>query len=418
MAEILYDPLPYQLQFHNSVMPKVYLSAGYGAGKTYSLCMKLLQLADLNRGIDGGFLCPNLKMFKRDVWPTLEDISDEFNLQIDFHKQDTKLIFPETNSEVFIYHNEDKGTSIRGANLAFMCINEVTLCSKETFFSAISRVRVKDAPLLQVAMSGTPEGFNWTYEYFIENPREDTELIYGDSKLNRHVDESYVNMLVSSYDSKLAEQYVEGKFVNLVGNRAAYQFDRKKHVFGDIGRIENLEVWVSVDFNLSPMAATLWSVDRNRGRPLFHAFDEICIEGSHTHELADKIWDIVGRDTVVVLFPDPAGKAGSTKSQGKSDFAILKEKGFTDIRCRNSIRSVKDCLNALNRGLEKFDLKISSRCKNLISDLEQCIIKPGGMEIDKRDPRRTHWLDGMKNMMEMEFPIVIHKATLSEQRIR
>ena len=418
MSKIEYDPLPFQKVFHESRKPKVYLSAGYGAGKTYSLCMKLLQLAHLNRGIDGGILCPNLKMFKRDVWPTLDEIADEFNLNISFHRGDTKIRCPETDSEIFIYHNEDKGTSIRGANLAFMCINEVTLCNKETFFSAISRVRVKDAPLLQVAMSGTPESFNWAYEYFIESPRADTDLIYGDMRLNTHVDQSYVDMLTSSYDSKMAEQYVEGKFVNLVGDRAAYKFDRVRHVSKDVQRIQNLPVWVSVDFNISPMAATLWSVDRNRSKPLLHAYDEIAIDNSNTDELADVLRSKLGWDDFITLFPDPAGVAGSTKSKGKSDFAILKEKGFEDLRYRKSIRSVKDCLNALNRGFEKFDIKISPVCKNLISDLEQCIIKPGGFEIDKRDPRRTHWLDGMKNMFEYEFPIVINKPTVSQARIR
>ena len=28
-------------------------------------------------------------------------------------------------------------------------------------------------------MSGTPEGFNWSYDYFVEDPRQDTDLIFG-----------------------------------------------------------------------------------------------------------------------------------------------------------------------------------------------------------------------------------------------
>ena len=86
MPQIEYTPLGYQKQFHDSMSPKVYLSAGFGAGKTYALVMKLFQLMNLNRGLPGGLLCPDLKMYKRDVLPTIRDISSASGIKYKYNK--------------------------------------------------------------------------------------------------------------------------------------------------------------------------------------------------------------------------------------------------------------------------------------------------------------------------------------------
>ncbi|MEK6706396.1 MAG: hypothetical protein AABZ06_11475 [Bdellovibrionota bacterium] len=130
-----------------------------------------------------------------------------------------------------------------------MVINEVTLISKAAFDAALARVRLKSAALRQIAMSGTPESFNWVYEYFVENPRDDTDLFFGDVRKNTHVAADYVPNLMASYDSVMVEQYVEGKFVNLTGKRAAYAFSRQIHTAPDVERIEHAPILVSLDFS-------------------------------------------------------------------------------------------------------------------------------------------------------------------------
>lgn len=361
-----------------------------------------------NQSTSGGILCPTIKMFKKDVLPTIREICLDNGIQYEFNKSDSVFYFPLTNSTVYVFHSEDDGQSIRGPNLSFMLINEITLVSKPAFDAAIARVRVKSAGLLQVAMSGTPEGIsNWAYEYFIENPRDDTDLIFGNTRSNIYIHGSYINTLEQSYDSKMIESYIDGKFVNLTGNRAAWAFDRFKHLDPNIKKRDECQTWVSVDFNITPLAATLW----NR-LPITHvhqleAYDEICLESSNTYKLADVIKEKVG--TNVVLYPDPAGKAGSTKSHF-SDIDILRQAGFAQIKYKSHIASVRDALNATNNLFEKDRIKIHPKCKNLIADLEQCVIKDLSFEIDKSNSRRTHWLDGLKNMVEYEFSIIKPQA--------
>lgn len=416
---IAYNPLPFQELFQQSTKPKVYMSAGYGAGKTYSLCMKILQLININKPYDGGIVCPTIKMFKRDVLPTLKEILSENGIYYKYNKSDSFFYFPTMGVTVYVFHGEDHGASIRGPNLAWMAINECSLISKPTFDAAIARVRVKGAPLRQIAMSGTPEEFNWIYEYFVEDPRADTDLIFGDMRLNFHNADDYAQMLIESYDKVMVEAYVEGKFVNLTGNRALYAFDRMKHV-KPVERIEDAEVWVTMDFNVTPMSAVLWNPmpSYNRKGGWLRAFDEIKINSSNTYEFSNTLRQKLGtqRDGIAI-FPDPTGKNKSTKTKDKSDFDILRQYGFDDIRAKSKL-SVRDCLNAANNLLDKDAIIIDPKCKNFIADCEQVIIKPGTFDIEKKDLRRTHWLDGFKAMADYEFPVVKSRSSVYERQAR
>jgi phage terminase large subunit len=416
---ITYDPLDHQEKFHESRKPMVYLSTGYGGGKSYSLVMKAFQLMDINFGMPGGLLCPSLKMFKRDVLPLFREICSENGVPFKFNKQDFYFQFPDTKSIIYVFHDEDKGASIRGPNLAFMLINEVTLVSKEGFDAALGRVRIKKAPFRQTAMSGTPEGFNWCYDYFVKTPRKDTDLIFGDMRLNVHVAEDYAARLMETYDDLLVQQYVEGQFVNLAGSRACYAFNRFNHTSAGVKYDELRPIWVSMDFNVNPMSATLWQPLPRTGQVWLQAYDEICINASDTYEFSRELKQKVGVDIEdVTIYPDPMGKSRSTNSL-RSDFDILKQHGFSEIKAKTRTVSVRSGLNALNNLFAKGRIMINSdKCGNLITDLEQCILKQGTHEIDKKDPNRSHWLDGAKYLADYEFPVKKPVRGIRTEQIR
>lgn len=418
--KIKYDTegMPYQREFQDARDPKVYMSGGFGSGKTYALIMKMFWLMNINRRCPGGILAPSYKMYKRDVVPTIKDICRENGIRYKYHKSDMVWAFPDTASLAYAFTAEDED-SIKGPNLAWFVINEVTECSKLAVMMAIARVRLKKAILLQIAMSGTPDGFNWAYDYFIEKPRKDTKLIYADTRLNRHVADAYVGLLEESYDPLMQEQFIKGLFVNMKGKRAAWAFDRFRHTTTGIQKAQGLPVWVTMDFNVSPMAATLWNriplgMDEN-SPVLLRAFDEICIESSNTYEMCDELIEKLDDGDDVTVYPDPAGRARSTKSMNISDLDILKEAGFRNLKYKLTL-SVKDCLNSLNRLYARDALLIDrEKCPQTVADMEQCILK-GDFTIDKSNEKRTHWLDGTKNMADYEF--AIRRPSFREERIR
>ncbi len=132
-VKIEYNKLPYQDEFHEATEHYDILSAGYGAGKTYSLCMKALRLGTMNFGLPAGILCPDLKMFKRDVLPTFEEIAERNRFKIKFRQSFSELLIYPSKTKCLVFHAEDEGRSIRGPNLAWGIANEVTLVSKKAF---------------------------------------------------------------------------------------------------------------------------------------------------------------------------------------------------------------------------------------------------------------------------------------------
>lgn len=415
--KISYERLPHQRAFHESRKDKVHMSGGWGSGKTYALCMKMFQLMQENYGLPGGILVPSYKSYKRDLLPELKELCHVNRIRASYNKSDFIWTFPDTKSTVYVFHSTPEGDGIKGPNLAWFIANELNLCHKMSYLAALGRIRLKEAKLPQMASSGAPEGFDWCYEYFLEETRVDSDVIFASSRDNPHLSDAYVKMLESSYDPQMVKQYVDGIPVNLNKLACLYAFDRKKHV-GKVERLKDYPVWVSLDFNVSPMAATLYNrvpfahINRTGYLGYTHqlrAFDEICLQSSNTEELCkvlkEKLYlpdqgiDYEG----TIIYPDPAGIARSTKSNF-SDIDILRENGFKNIKYKTKL-SVRNCLNAANAFVAKDMLIVDSHCRNFIQDAEQCVFREGLFEIDKSNPQRTHWLDGFKNMIDYEFPV-------------
>jgi len=415
MAKIRYSPLPDFIEFHKTRTSKKCVFGGLGSGKTTSLCYEILSLCNENKGLAGGIVCPTLKMFKRDVWPTFKEIQQKNNIRIKYRKSESELYIPHTDSTLYIFHGEDDGESIRGPNLAFMAINEVTLISLATYQAALGRVRLKKSTRLETVMSGTFEGNSELYDAIVEDKQ--CGVWYASSRRNPHLPLSYIKSIESSYDEDLVKQYIDGIPVVNMSKKALRKFDRNKHV-ADVKYNPDLPIWISLDFNVEPMSAVLWNrYSQLDGGPVLRAFKEYAIKDSSTSELAQQIKEEFDPKQCVI-FPDPAGNSRSTKAHGTTDITLLEQAGFKDIRFKRAIPSVKDCLNATNNMLAKGLIVIDPSCKELIKDCERVELKPGTDIIDKSDNRRTHWLDGFKNMIDFEFPIKAMRGSWKEVKIR
>ncbi len=416
------DPTDSQLAALHDITTKfLYMSGGYGSGKTYCLVLKMFQLMDANPGIPGGLLCPTMKMFKRDVLPTIRDICGANGIPFRYSAVAGELFFPATGTTVYVFHAEDHGLSIRGPNLGWALVNEASLCSWLSIKALFGRVRLKNAPVRQIFMSGTPEEFNWVYQFFVDATVQEMQtrrIIYASTRANRHLADDYVGMLEGSYDSIAKQQYVDGLFIPRTGNRFLHTFNRHRHVTDYAVRVLDAPVWVKVDFNVNPMVATLSSYVPDSRVPL-RMFDEICISGADSYLLAKELKDRIGMNyKKAVLFPDPAGKARKTSAKDLiSDIGILAGAGFEDIRFKSHI-VVKDTYFAANNLLDKNMVAINPKCREFIADAEQVKLKDGAFEMEKKDPKRTHALDGFKNMADYMFPAVKSYSEVNERRIR
>lgn len=417
---VIYDPSPTQEAFHISRALRLLMLGGKGSGKTFSLGHKALYLAGINRGVDGAILCPTLKMFKRDVLPSMRKTFKENRIPYHYNKSDFEFEFPLSENRAFVYHSEDEGESIAGSNLGWAVINEVTLCKFLAYAELVSRVRDANAVLPQIAMSGTPEDLAWVHEELLG--KEGIETYFISTRENKHLGDWYIKALEETYDKKRQEAYIDGKPVMFTGGRAAWSFDRTKH--HAILNFDPMEIWVTLDFNVAPFGATVWFIPDHDTRArleldAYARFEVNIPEDATTPKFCDALWEALHErklaEKKIVLFPDPAGKNRGTRSD-YTDMEILDQAGFKDVRYKKSIISVKQCLNSYNNQLDKGRFKVHPDCKELTKDNERCKLKEGTFEIDKRDIKRSHWLDGAKNMSDYEFPIINPNVKASVSR--
>ncbi len=206
-----FSMLPGQARFFFSDMPFVLFTGGYGSGKTYGLCMKALLLSQQNAPGVVGLICPNVPMMKRDVIPTLKsEILDRHGIAYQHHKTEHWFHFPAWDGHIQ-FASADKPNSLKGPNWAAVGFNEPGIMKHEAYLVGISRARLPNASNNQVFLAGTPEGFNWLYDEFIAEEKQDHEVICASTAENVFLPEFYVKRLKRNYDERLSRMYVNGE---------------------------------------------------------------------------------------------------------------------------------------------------------------------------------------------------------------
>jgi len=390
----------------------LHLSAGYGFGKTRTLCLKLLDLSWKNKNLDGGLVVPSYTDFTRDVRVAMEDIFDEFKINANFHGSEHKYSFPWSKGNLYVATAENK---IRGPNWAYAGINELTLIKLASYREVIGRVRIKNAPNPQIASSGTPEGISSDYyEIFVEKPWVNSKVLYGDTRDNQHnLSDSYIKQLEDSYPQALLDAYMKGLWVNLTGNRFYFSYDTKTCEIAQ-DRQDDLQCHIAIDFNVDPLTASIWQYF---GQKLI-AVDEINLSGDSGFSTENLIKAMKTRGYTPqnsILYPDPAGNARSTK--GLPDNELLKRAGYT-VRVKNVAPRFRERQINANNLFEKGILKVNPKCTGLKKDFMAVEVDKVTLEKVKKNPKLTHFSDGFDYMLDILMPFRGHGQPTEVRKLR
>jgi hypothetical protein len=162
-----------------------------------------------------------------------------------------------------------------------------------------------------------------------------------------------------------------------------------------------LAVHIGMDFNVNPMTATVW---QERAEPvqkigqapavISHQVGEIIIATSNTDEMADEIvrrYALGGSVGHISVYPDPAGAAGHTSAQGRTDISILRARGFMVhamashplVRDRLAVTNARFC-NAVGERRQFVD----PACVKSIRAYERLVYKE-----DTNDPDKSGGFD-------------------------
>ena len=225
----------------------------------------------------------------------------------------------------------------------------------------------------------------------------------------------YTSEQLSMFKSMMTERDYREQFMARWENPAGlvyYAFSRELNVFTGTRYKPDSPLLVSSDFNVSPMS---WCICQSDGDELV-VIDEISLRDTNTQATLDELYRRWGHHRGgFEFYGDAAGRQRHTNAATTDYILILNDKRFADGGRRVRIfypkanPAVADRVASVNAMLRSASgevrLKINSKCKNLIKDLESVFYQQDTREIDKRNAELTHMSDSLGYLVYLRYPL-------------
>ena len=405
LERIRNDLHPGQLAFVDDQSTSILgVSAGYGAGKTRSLCAKAVHLAMANQGFIGVVLEPTGPLI-RDIWMSdFDDFLEAYDIPYTFRASplpEYNLHLPGGDTKI-LCRSFENWQRIIGINAAWILADEIDTVNPSIANKAFPKIlgRLRSGNVRQFAAASTPEGFRWMWQTFASEDgkgREDRRLIRMRTQDNPYLPPDFIERMQANYDPQLLKAYLDGEFVNLTTGQVYDRFDRAKHVAVQMPDISREPLRIGVDFNVGNMSAV---IAIRVGKSLY-VVDEV--SGAHdTDALAQKI-KAHYPDHRIYVYPDASGGNRSTNAT-QTDIAILESYGMSN-QSPKANPPVRDRVAAvqalLENGKGEVRLKIAASCVKTIECLElQSYTEKGDPD---KDAGYDHMNDALGYLVWREF---------------
>lgn len=401
--EVVFDPLPSQQKFVECEARFKGFSGPVGSGKSMALCFTALRLAVENAGCQGLLGAPTYRMMRDVTQVAFLRMLDENDIPYEFSKSDNVIRLRELESEILLRSLDDP-ERLRGTNLAWFGIDELTFTSEEGWTRLEARLRDPRAKRLCGFAVWTPNGQDWVYKRFIQSPIPGYECVRAKPFENSHVlsvNPDFYKRLEHSYDSRFFRQEVLGEYLNISQGRVYESFERERNVH-QAEFNPRMPLYWSLDFNVTPLCSVLAQVDGDKIR----VFDEISLENATVGDAVEALRNKLPKmPPGVIVTGDASGRQRSVTALGDTYTELQKHltrAGFqnTTFRVPASNPAVLKRIKLVNaylwNALGEARIEVSPRCHELIKDLEQVVFKPNEGVIDKaKDPSRTHISDAL-----------------------
>ena len=408
--EITYNALPSQKQFHECSTRFKGFSGPIGSGKSMALCQEAIRLSYINPGRMGLLAAPTYPMLRDATQATLFDILNSNRIPYEHNKAENTLTMLDTRSRI-VFRPADEFERLRGTNLAWFGLDELTYTQEEAWLRLQGRLRDPKATQLCGFAVWTPKGYDWVYRMFVSHPTEDFRVIMARPRENVHLlsrTKDFYDLLEKSYDETFFRQEVLGEYLSHSGGKVYGSFNRKEHL-STLNVSASLPLLWSLDFNVDPMC----SVIAQKHRDAVFVLDEIFLRHGTTVGACEEFLRRYPSHTETIeVFGDASGN--SRQTTGASDYDMIREHFQAHARIALNFHvptanpPVRDRINVTNRQLRAasgdIGMLIDPKCKELIEDLEQVSYKGESWEIDKeRDRMRTHLSDALGYLLCAEY---------------
>ena len=402
--------MPSQLKFHESKARFKGFSGPIGSGKSQALCQEALRLALENAGRTGLIGAPTYPMLRDATQRAFIEILERNGTEYEHNKSENTFVLADTKSKI-LFRAVDDFERLRGTNLAWFGIDELTYAPEEAWLRLEGRLRDPKARRLCGFGVWTPKGFDWVHRRFVGNKIKGYDLVIAlPPTKNRHVLEripDYYERLKSSYSELFYRQEVLGEYLNVTSGLVYDAFDRQQNL-REMDLDPRLALLWTLDFNVEPMSSLIIQIEGREVRVL----DEIVISRGTTWQACEEfVRRLTAQPWRVRVYGDASGQRMQTS--GLNDYEMIRQHlrkeaiAPPEFRVAASNPSVRDRVMLANSKLrsasDDVELYIDPKCRELIRDLEEVTYKPGTYVIDKeRDPKRTHLSDALGYLLWQE----------------
>ena len=411
LTRIRNDLHPQQQLFFDNQTEIVGLSAGYGAGKTRSLCAMALKLAAQNIGYIGAILEPTGPLI-RDIWQTdFDQFLEHYEIPYSFRASPLPeyVIHLKEGDCKLLCRSFENWSRIIGLNLAFCLADEIDVVSPTICEKAFPKIlgRLRAGNVRQFCAASTPEGFRWLYQTFGTDEakeRTDRQLIKMRTQDNPHLPNDFIERMEANYDPSMLQAYLNGEFINLTTGQVYDRFTRENNVTNIMPEIGLEPLRIGLDFNIGNMNCVIGIIQDQK----LLIFDEI--SGVHdTDALAQTIKSRYPMNKIYI-YPDASGGNRSTNAS-QTDIEILAGYGFSNQSPRSNppVRDRVASVQALLcNGKGESRLQIHASCRKLIESMELQSYNEKG-EPDK-ESGYDHMADSLGYLIFREFNPLFARA--------
>lgn len=375
---------PPQFEFYVNQTKYTLFCGGLGSGKTYAGAWWAITMAIKWPSAIGLITANSYKQLTRATLVKVFELLDQNKIPYKYTKNDSVLRIGTAEIHCVSMDNHD---DLRGPEYGWAWSDECAFYKKDAFDVLIARLRGPHGPSNNPWKgTTTPNGYNWMHDYFVDSPLKGTKMVTANTLDNlKHLGQDYYDTLRGQFDSKLAEQELDGAFVNLTSGKVYYAFDRNIHC-KEMANQHSGTVFVGLDFNVHPLCGIFCSYD---GETL-SVFDELYLEDSNTFEAAKEIKRrYPGRE--IKIISDESGNKRSTKSK-YTDHQILRNVFGESAVVKFRNPGIKDRYNNTNRMFDHKKVVINKDCKKMVSDLEKLVY-------DNKDDMLSHISDALGYVM-------------------
>src|SRR5215467_3092693 len=181
-----YEQLPSQREFHRSKARFKGFSGPIGSGKSHALCWEAIRMSYMNPGRLGLLGAPTYPMLRDATQAALIEILESNDIPYEHNKAENTIVMLDTQSRI-LFRPVDEFERLRGTNLAWFGLDELTYTQEESWLRLEGRLRDPRATRLCGFAVWTPKGYDWVYRRFIADKVAGYQAILAKPFENTHI---------------------------------------------------------------------------------------------------------------------------------------------------------------------------------------------------------------------------------------